>query len=51
MDMFENVNDGKDLGYFMKKMLGKKIAEAFQPLCKKLKKRTNTKIDILSFHS
>jgi hypothetical protein len=34
MDMFESVNGGKDLGYFMKKILGKKISEAFQPLCK-----------------
>ena len=34
MDMFESKNGGKDLGHFMKKLLGKKIAEAFQPLCK-----------------
>ena len=36
MDMFESANQRKDLAYFMKTILGKKIREAFQALCKLL---------------
>ena len=32
LDKFEIINEGKDLSHYMKKMLGKRIGEAFMPL-------------------
>ena len=32
LDKFEIINEGKDISHYMKKMLGKRIGEAFMPL-------------------
>jgi len=34
MDMFEEMNEGRDLGHCVKRLLGKQTAEAFLPLCR-----------------